>query len=155
MFDKSPFEIFNLKPEFTINQSELEQQYIALQSRYHPDKHIGKTPEEMAEATVNASLINNAYKTLTNPLTRAGLLVGEAESQDPQILMEAMELRESIESAKDLNLILEEVNNKITTLEDRFDAAFKQGKQAQLNKLYLQMQYLYKAKIEIKNRLVR
>ena len=154
---KSPeqfFELFKLKKEFAINLDDLEKHYIALQSQYHPDKFVGKAPEEIAQATQNSSFINDGYNSLKDPVKRAQLLIQHTENiNDPAVLMEIMELRESIEESSDLDELYLQVNGQIKDVESSFDEAFKSNNIEQLNKLFLKMQYLHKAKIDVKNKL--
>ncbi|UZJ51873.1 hypothetical protein CBS101457_001193 [Exobasidium rhododendri] len=76
----------------------------------HPDRMGGKDHKEQQIAAQQSALINKAYETLREPLQRAHLLLekhssaapSESDSlEDPEVLMEVMELREDLEGAVD------------------------------------------------------
>lgn len=74
----------------------------------HPDRMVGRTEKEQQIGAQQSALINRAYETLLDPLLRAHYLlerhgaveVSESDSlEDPELLMEVMELRERLEEA--------------------------------------------------------
>ena len=93
---------------FKIDARELRKEFLKLQAQAHPDRHQG---ENKARAEGTSALINEAYKTLQNPLLRAqyllslrGIDVAEDETarvEDPELLMEVLEMREDIEAAEE------------------------------------------------------
>ncbi|KAL5449665.1 hypothetical protein PMIN06_006790 [Paraphaeosphaeria minitans] len=92
---------------FTINIRALKREFLQLQARAHPDLH---PPESKNKAQALSARINEAYKTLQNPLLRAqyllslrGIEIAEDETakvDDPELLMEVLEARERIEEAE-------------------------------------------------------
>jgi hypothetical protein len=50
---------------------ELHEHYVRLAKRYHPDRHIGASTRAMANATKQMTAINEAWDTLSNPVSRA------------------------------------------------------------------------------------
>ncbi|KAF2252956.1 Co-chaperone Hsc20 [Trematosphaeria pertusa] len=91
---------------FDIDTTALKREFLRLQARAHPDVH---PPENKHKAQALSARINEAYKTLQNPLLRAqyllslrGIEVAEDETakvEDPELLMEVLETRERIEEA--------------------------------------------------------
>ena len=86
----------------------LDRVYFTAQRQWHPDRFVGRPPEERAKASTEAALLNDAYRTLKDPLSRAvylaGLngveLPGDGKTiDDPDLLMEAMEAREALHEA--------------------------------------------------------
>jgi molecular chaperone HscB len=85
----------------------LKREFLQLQARAHPDLHP-QADKKRAEAL--SSRINEAYKTLQNPLLRAQYLLSlrgidtaedeTAKVDDPELLMEVLEARETIEAAE-------------------------------------------------------
>ena len=94
------FERLGLPRRFSVDGAELERNYLARSREVHPDFDTGD--EDAAAA------LNKAYATLREPFPRAehllNLLGGPGASDDkslpPAFLMEMLELREEIESAK-------------------------------------------------------
>lgn len=92
---------------FPIDLQALKREFLQLQAKAHPDRHTGAN-KSRAEGT--SALINEAYKTLQDPLLRAqyllslhGIDVAEDETakmDDPELLGEVLEVREMIESAE-------------------------------------------------------
>ncbi|KAI4141620.1 MAG: hypothetical protein LQ340_007587 [Diploschistes diacapsis] len=92
---------------FAIDTRKLRNEFLQLQAKAHPDLHQGS---DKARAEGLSSLINEAYKTLQSPLLRAqyllslrGIDVAEDETakvEDPELLMEVLEVRETIEGAQ-------------------------------------------------------
>ena len=58
------FELFGLNIEVSIELEELNERYLALQSKFHPDKFINSSNMEKSHATTNSTYINDAYNTL-------------------------------------------------------------------------------------------
>ena len=93
---------------FMIDVTQLRNEFLQLQAKAHPDLHQG---ENRARAEGASALINEAYKTLQNPLRRAqyllslrGMDVAEDETakvDDPDLLMDVLEMRENIEDAEE------------------------------------------------------
>lgn len=91
---------------FPIDLKRLRAEFLQLQAKAHPDRHPGA---DKARAEGTSALINTAYKTLQSPLLRAqyllslrGIDVAEDESlksEDEELLMEVMDVRERIEGA--------------------------------------------------------
>lgn len=117
---QNAFEIFSLPVEFTLDSDALEQSYLALNQRYHPDRFAGGSSREKLEATLATTAINDAYETLEDSVLRGYHLLKildpnntihqEQTIKDPELLMEAMEDREALEetsSLRDVQVFIE------------------------------------------------
>ncbi|KAK2624462.1 hypothetical protein QTJ16_006412 [Diplocarpon rosae] len=124
------------KGSFHVDVRELRKEFLQLQSVAHPDRH---PPHLKTRAEATSARINEAYKTLQNPLSRAqyllslrGIDVAEdemAKVEDPELLMEVLETREEIESASDEGELdgLKTANDKrIEESEEVLNRAFKE-----------------------------
>ena len=120
---------------FVIDVRELRKEFLQLQAKAHPDRHQGANK---ARAEGASARINEAYKTLQNPLLRAqyllalkGVEVAEDETarvDDPKLLMEVLEMRETIEAAKEeeeLKPLIEMNDVNIKKSERLLENAFK------------------------------
>ena len=92
----------------------LDRAYFALQRQWHPDRFVAKPAEERAKASTQAAALNDAYRTLKDPLSRAFYLAelkgvelpGDGKTiDDPELLMEAMEAREELHDASTIQAI--------------------------------------------------
>ncbi|KAI9868943.1 MAG: hypothetical protein M1813_002766 [Trichoglossum hirsutum] len=105
---------------FSINLQQLRREFIQLQQNAHPDRH---PPEVKHRAEATSAHINEAYKTLQDPLLRAQYLLSlrgidvacdeTAKLDDHELLLEVMEMREEIEAAEEEEqlLPLKRINN--------------------------------------------
>ena len=94
---------------FNIDLSKLKREFLQSQARVHPDKY--PTGPDKSKAEGASANLNEAYKTLQNPLLRAQYLLGlkginvaddeTAKTEDPDLLMKVMEVREEVESAEE------------------------------------------------------
>ncbi|PYH46630.1 J-type chaperone JAC1 [Aspergillus saccharolyticus JOP 1030-1] len=93
---------------FAIPAADLRREFLQWQSRIHPDKYPSGPQKQQAEAL--SARINEAYRTLLDPLLRAQYLLREMHgidvtaedgatkhALDAQTLMEVMEVQETIE----------------------------------------------------------
>ena len=69
------FEIFSLPPHLTINTVALEKSFYALSSRLHPDRFASRPAAEQAAALAESSRLNDAYRTLKDPIARTEYLL--------------------------------------------------------------------------------
>jgi molecular chaperone HscB len=101
------FELFGLVPRFTIDLNLLETAFRRLQGELHPDRHASAGENERRIALQLSTTVNDGYRTLRNPASRAQCLIelsGEAEREggnvSPAFLVAQMEWREAIEEAR-------------------------------------------------------
>ncbi|KAI0545773.1 Co-chaperone Hsc20 [Xylaria curta] len=119
---------------FHIDVRALRREFLSLQAGAHPDLH----PSHMkARAQATSARINEAFKTLENPLLRAqyvlslrGLDVANDETakvEDPELLMLVLETRERIEEAEeegDLEGLKMENEERIAECEENLEELF-------------------------------
>jgi molecular chaperone HscB len=106
------FALLGLPRAFALDLGELEQRYRDLQRKLHPDRFALKTAPERRASLERATNVNEAYRTLQDPGRRAQYLLGlrgvttpaegspESRKADPELLMEVLELRESLDDAR-------------------------------------------------------
>ncbi|KAI1622148.1 hypothetical protein EDD37DRAFT_507990 [Exophiala viscosa] len=111
---------------FRIPLGPLKREFLQLQSQHHPDKYTSQ-PTAHQKSLALSSLLNTAYKTLSDPLLRARYLLQHnydvditsednsthRDLTDHETLMEVMEAQEAIEEAQTQEHIdaLKEVNH--------------------------------------------
>src|SRR5260370_41365663 len=54
-----------------LEPASLDRAYFALQRQWHPDRFVAPPPDERARASSEAAALNDAYRTLKDPLSRA------------------------------------------------------------------------------------
>ena len=132
------FTLFQLEPAFDIDAENLEQTYRALAARFHPDKFASASAFEQKQAVMMSSTINDAYRTLKNPIDRAAYLLKtqgidadapEHTSFAPDFLIQQMEWRETLMEARaesDLKT-LENLNDEIRAEQEKLFSDLKQS----------------------------
>jgi molecular chaperone HscB len=69
------FALFGLVPAFSIDMERLEQAYIDIQARVHPDRFAHLSDTEKRLSMQWATHANEAFRTLKSPLTRGHYLL--------------------------------------------------------------------------------
>lgn len=104
------FELFRLPFQFELDGSLLSTQFRELQRRFHPDNYATASERDRLMSVQKAAQINDAFQTLKNPISRAEYMLSEQDMdirgeqktlQDPEFLMQQMELREELEDISD------------------------------------------------------
>lgn len=104
------FELFGLPFQFELDGSLLSTQFRELQRRFHPDNFATASERDRLMAVQKAAQINDAFQTLKQPISRAEYMLSEKHVdirgehktlQDPEFLMQQMELREALEEIPD------------------------------------------------------
>src|SRR4051794_15429497 len=102
-----PFAILGVPRRFSfpagLASAELEQRHRDLSRALHPDRHVNAPPAERRLALEKAVAVNDAFRTLRDPLSRAqallalhGVAITEGDRASNALLMEVMELREEL-----------------------------------------------------------
>ncbi|NXH05109.1 HSC20 protein, partial [Loxia leucoptera] len=138
---------------FRVDPGQLQQRFRILQRAVHPDRFGQRPPKEQYYSEQHSSLINKAYQTLLNPLSR-GLYLLELSGVEPAketdcdadsaFLMEIMEINEKLAESKTKNN-LEEVETSIKVKQEELTrevtAAFERDDLQEAKKLLGKMKY--------------
>ena len=116
------FEVFSLPPKLRLDTAALEKSFYTLSRTLHPDRFASKPAAEQAEATEKSSELNDAYRTLRDPIRRTEYLLGlegiDLEEQSVQATAAAKAAGtqkkqivppDLLEEAFELNMQLEEM----------------------------------------------
>lgn len=102
-----PFATLGLPRRFSLSLAELAQRHRDLSRTLHPDRFVEAPAGERRMALERAMAVNEAWRTLRDPLTRAlcllrlaGVEVSDRERPDAALLMEVMDLREALDAVK-------------------------------------------------------
>jgi molecular chaperone HscB len=110
------FAVFGLPRKLQIDLAQLERSFYGLSRRYHPDIYATKSAEEQQWSLDQTSLLNDAYRTLKNPISRTehllrleGIVLEAGKSEDgspkdsrvpPDLLKEVFELNMQFEEMR-------------------------------------------------------
>jgi molecular chaperone HscB len=106
------FSFLGLPRRLRIDISDLEQRYRALSRQFHPDYFYNASPAERRGAVEKSSYLNDAYRTLKNPVARIeyllkveGLAAGEPQEASrkvpPGLLEEVFALNEELDDVRE------------------------------------------------------
>jgi molecular chaperone HscB len=141
------FEFFTLPRKLTLDVVALEKQFYAMSRKLHPDRFASKTVAEQEAALAESSLLNDAYRTLKEPILRTQYLLKlegvELEEQSkaatdaaratgtekkqvvpPELLEEVFELNmqlQEMRAAKQMGEDEPELRRDLMTAKDAFD----------------------------------
>jgi molecular chaperone HscB len=155
------FSFFDLPRKLTLEVVALERQFYVLSRKLHPDRFASKPMVEQEAALAQSSLLNDAYRTLKDPISRTQYLLtlegveleeqskaatdaarvsGEQKKQivPPELLEEVFELNMQLQEMRAANQMGEdepELRRDLMTAKDTFDAKMVET-QAELEGLW-------------------
>jgi molecular chaperone HscB len=118
------FAVFGLPRKLNIDLPALERSFYRLSRKLHPDLYAQAIPQEQQWSLDQTSLLNDAYRTLKNPVARTEYLlklegiVLEAGKSDDGTSKESRVPADLLEEVFELNMQLEEMSMNRKTGED-------------------------------------
>jgi molecular chaperone HscB len=104
------FAFFGLPRKLAIDLADLEQRFHSLSWKLHPDNFVRASEDERQLSLDRSSQLNDAYRTLREPVARVEYLLGLAgmrkegqkkQQAPPELLEEVFELNESLDELRD------------------------------------------------------
>jgi molecular chaperone HscB len=138
------FAMFELPRMLWLEMGALEQKFLQLSWKLHPDNFVNATPEEREISLKRSSELNDAYRTLRDPVARVEYLLsiegmrkeGENKQQAPaNLLEEVFELNESLDELREAKVS----GGDLGALRTRLETAEKNF-QLKLNEVDTQLQ---------------
>lgn len=129
----NPFALLGVESRFDLDLSALEKTHRELSRALHPDKFAQSTASERRAALEKAAAVNEAWRTLRDPIKRAealfrmhGIAVGEDNEpkSTPTFLMDVLEMREELSEARQKK-DLEKVRKLGADMKKRLEGAQK------------------------------
>ena len=126
------FAFVGLPRRLNLDMSLLEQRFRELSRQYHPDYFYNASQKERLESLERSSYLNDAYRTLRNPVSRIEYLLsleglettkgaGGNAKVPPALLQEVFALNEELDEIRELR----EAGGDTATLRARLDSARK------------------------------
>jgi molecular chaperone HscB len=124
--------LFEMPRRLWIEMNGLEQKFLQLSWKLHPDNFVNATEQERELSLKRSSELNDAYRTLRDPIARVEYLLaiegerkeGEKKQQaPPELLEEVFELNESLDElreAKSAGEDLAELKSHLESAERNF-----------------------------------
>ncbi len=132
------FAVFGLPRKLWLEMSSLEQKFLQLSWKLHPDNFVNASDKERELSLKRSSELNDAYRVLRDPLARVEYLLeiegqrkeGEKKQQaPPELLEEVFELNESLDElreARESGGNLAELETKLQCAESNFQEKFEE-----------------------------
>ncbi|MBK8012577.1 MAG: Fe-S protein assembly co-chaperone HscB [Deltaproteobacteria bacterium] len=111
------FDLLDIPPRFAVPSEVLDRAFRTKSKRVHPDRYGAHSSIERRLALDHTARINEAYRALKTPASRAeylltleGVDIGreDARTQNPGLLMALLETQEAIEVMHDRQALLDE-----------------------------------------------
>ncbi|XP_074777461.1 iron-sulfur cluster co-chaperone protein HscB [Athene noctua] len=158
------FRLMGCDRSFRVDAQQLRRRFRSLQRAVHPDRFGQRPPKEQCYSEQHSSLINKAYQTLLNPLSRGLYLLelnGVEPAQetdcdaDPVFLTEIMEINEKLADPKNEGT-LEEIETLIKVKQEELTrevtAAFERGDLQEAKKFLAKMKYFANLEDKVKHK---
>jgi len=122
------FRFFGLEPKLKLDPEDLQQRYYKLSRLLHPDRYTRKTSREREYSLEATAILNDAYRTLRDPIARAEYVLARegfesveprSKNVDPELLEEVFELNMALEELRSGD---ESVRPQLEVARDRFTA---------------------------------
>lgn len=143
------FSILDLPPALAIDPGDLEKRFYARSRQLHPDRFARAPREVQQKALDESALLNDAYRTLKNPVARSEYVLRkiglEGKELPPGFLEEMFELNMEIEEGGDRGLIqarLTEVDARLEQLSGSWDGRADSPVLRQVRLILNQRRYL-------------
>jgi molecular chaperone HscB len=127
------FTVLGLPRKLWIEMGALEQKFLQLSWKLHPDNFVNASEEERELSLKRSSELNDAYRTLRDPIARVEYLLaiegerkeGEKKQQaPPELLEEVFELNESLDELREAKTAggdLASLKTRLAAAEKNFD----------------------------------
>lgn len=124
------FTLFEMPRQLWIEMSGLEKKFLQLSWKLHPDNFVNATEKERELSLKRSSELNDAYRTLRDPIARVEYLLaiegerkeGEKKQQaPPELLEEVFELNESLDELREAKA----EGGDLTSLKESLESAEK------------------------------
>ena len=131
------FSMPGLPRRLWLDMGMLEQKFLELSWKLHPDNFVNATAEEREISLKRSSELNDAYRTLRDPVARVEYLLaiegarkdGETRQQaPPELLEEVFELNESLDELREAKATGHDVGSlrqRLTGAEKNFEGKLK------------------------------
>jgi molecular chaperone HscB len=138
------FALFEMPHQLWIEMNSLEQKFLQLSWKLHPDNFVNATETERELSLKRSSELNDAYRTLRDPVGRVEYLLaiegarkeGEHKQQaPPELLEEVFELNESLDELREVKAS----GGDLAALKSRLESAEK-GFKEKLSQVDAQLQ---------------
>ena len=100
------YEAFDLAPALSLDIEDLKKRFYERSRQWHPDKFSRASAEEQEKALEMTAVLNDAFRTLRDPVARAEYFLKEngielSKEAPPELLEEVFELNMALEELRE------------------------------------------------------
>lgn len=171
------YELFGIPRGLNLSLEDLQKRYYDLSRQLHPDRFMRQPEAERQRALDMSSALNDAYRTLKDPVKRAqyllaleGFDIGEQRSKDvpPELLEEVFELNMALEemrsgddsarpqleqAAKNFSTMLLDADAQLQSLFAEYDSSHSRDTLAQIRNTLNRRKYIQNLLTEVQSAL--
>ena len=171
------YELLGITRSLNLSLDDLQKRYYELSRQLHPDRFMQKPEAERQRALDMSSALNDAYRTLKDPVKRAqyllgleGFDIGEQRSKDvpPELLEEVFELNMALEemrggddsarpqleqAEKNFTKMLAETDQQLQSFFEQYDTSKSQDVLSQIRNVLNRRKYIQNLVSEIERTL--
>jgi molecular chaperone HscB len=171
------YELLGVPRGLNLSLDDLQKRYYDLSRQLHPDRFMQKPEAERLRALDMSSALNDAYRTLKDPIKRAqyllgleGFDIGEQRSKDvpPELLEEVFELNMALEemrggddsvrpqleqAEKNFAKMLAEADQQLQSLFEQYDSSRSRDVLSQIRNALNRRKYILNLVTEVERTL--
>jgi molecular chaperone HscB len=100
------YETLGLEPRLALDPADLQKRFYERSREWHPDRFSRGTPEQRQSSLDMTAVINDAYRTLRDPVARAEYFLRQSgfelsKEAPPELLEEVFELNMALEEIRE------------------------------------------------------
>ena len=123
------YEALGVEPRLRLDADDLKKRFYERSRQWHPDRFTRASAAEQAQALEMTSALNDAFRTLRDPVTRAEYFLKESgvelsKEVPPELLEEVFELNMALEELRSGD---SSVRSQLEAAAERFAAMLKES----------------------------
>ena len=131
------YEALGLEPKLALDLEDLKKRFYDRSRQWHPDRFSRAEPSERQRALDMTALLNDAFRTLRDPVTRAEYFLKQSglelsKDAPPELLEEVFELNMALEELRSGDA---SVQGQLEAARERFSGMLK-GTETRLQELF-------------------
>jgi len=159
------FQVLKNDVNFDISIETIKQHYLKLQTMLHPDRYTNSSKKERDYSNTQSALVNQAYKTLGDPLKRGLYMLSLhgyevdseiVESSDSKLLNEIFMMNFEVDECEERNEILElqeRISRLIETDKSEISKAFQRAELEKAREALIRLKYRTNIKFKVDEKL--
>jgi len=116
------YDALGLEPRLALDPDDLKKRFYDRSRQWHPDRFSRGTSEEKQKSEEMTAMLNDAFRALRDPVSRAGYFLSEsglelAKEVPPELLEEVFELNMALEELRSGD---ESARSQLVSAQERF-----------------------------------